>query len=479
LAYEAFARKYRPKNFEQVIGQESVVKTLKNAIELERISHAYIFAGSRGLGKTTVSRILTKSLNCEKGVTPQPCGKCENCVEIEKGSFPDMYEIDAASNRGIDDIRSLRDNVNYAPIKGRYKVYIIDEAHMLTREAFNALLKTLEEPPPHNIFILATTELHKIPDTIRSRCQTFIFRPPTSSQIKEYLKRILNEEKIEYEERALDLLAEASEGGIRDSASLLDQAVTFGKGKVDIKSVEQLLGLIPETVIKDFVNHLKEKNIKEMILITEKLESEGYDLNVFWKQINDLIHRELVNLSIDGSSSFFEEKDLEDLIYIQTVFSKAVVEGRNFPNPKHIYQLAILKLKYIKNLVSLREIYEKGLKISKEQLKAQPEKKEESKEQLDIQTAILKIGKEAGGIVSAILKKASIKDEDQHITITVEKSLKDTLQEKIKIIEKYFGKPVKIEGKEVKQERRSKKRDEAVDKVLELFKGKIITYKEE
>ncbi|WP_457621394.1 DNA polymerase III subunit gamma/tau [Persephonella sp.] len=478
MAYEAFARKYRPKNFEQVIGQESVVKTLKNAIELDRISHAYIFAGSRGLGKTTVSRILTKALNCEKGITPQPCGNCENCTDIEKGSFPDMYEIDAASNRGIDDIRSLRDNVNYAPIKGRYKVYIIDEAHMLTREAFNALLKTLEEPPPHNIFILATTELHKIPDTIRSRCQTFIFRPPTTSQIKEYLKRILEEENIEYEEKALDLLADASEGGIRDSASLLDQAVTFGRGKVDTKSVEQLLGLIPETFIKDFITHLKEKNIKDMILITEKLESEGYDLNVFWKQINDIIHKELVNLSINEKASFFDQKDLEDLIYVQTIFNKAFNEGRNFSNPKHIYQLAILKLKYIKNLVSLREIYEKGIKISKDPQKTQPEGKEEKK-RLDIQTAILKIGKEAGGVVSAILKKASIKDEDQYVTIIVDKNLKDTLEDKIKIIEKYFGKPVKIEGKEIKQEKKSKKRDEAVDKVLELFKGKIITYKEE
>ncbi len=477
MAYEAFARKYRPKNFEQIIGQESVVKTLKNAIELNRISHAYIFAGSRGLGKTTVSRILTKSLNCEIGITPNPCGKCENCIEIEKGSFPDMYEIDAASNRGIDDIRSLRDNVNYAPIKGRYKVYIIDEAHMLTREAFNALLKTLEEPPPHNIFILATTELHKIPDTIRSRCQTFIFRPPTTVQIKDYLKRILEQEKIEYEDKALDLLAQASEGGVRDSASLLDQAVTFGKGKVDTKSVEQLLGLIPETVLKKFIKNIKEKNIKEMILMTEKLESEGYDLNVFWKQVNDVLHKELVNLSIDENTLFFEKKDIEDLIYIHNIFSKALIEGRNFLNPKHVYQLAVLKLKYVKNLVSLREIYEKGIKISREQ--KTDEIKDEKKESLDIQSAILKIGKEAGSVVSAILKKASIKDEDQHVLIIVEKNLKDTLSEKINIIEKYFNKPVKIEGKDIKQERRSKKRDESVDKVLELFKGKIITYKEE
>jgi len=233
--YEPFSRKYRPKNFDEVIGQESVVRTLRNAIKLNRISNAYIFAGSRGLGKTTISRILTKCLNCEVGITDKPCGKCENCIEIDKGSFPDMYEIDAASNRGIDDIRNIKENVGYAPIKGRYKVYIIDEAHMLTREAFNALLKTLEEPPPHNIFILATTELHKIPDTIRSRCQTFIFKSPNKSEIVKYLKRICESERIEYEEKALEILAEASEGGMRDSASLLDQATVFGEGKITVK----------------------------------------------------------------------------------------------------------------------------------------------------------------------------------------------------------------------------------------------------
>lgn len=184
MAYEPFARKYRPKDFDSVVGQEHVVNTLKNAINLNKVSHGYIFAGPRGVGKTTIARILTKSLNCEKGITDKPCGICENCIEVDKGSFPDMYEIDAASNRGIDDIRSLKENVNYAPIKGRYKVYIIDEAHMLTREAFNALLKTLEEPPPNNIFILATTELHKIPDTIRSRTQIFMFKPIKASQIK-------------------------------------------------------------------------------------------------------------------------------------------------------------------------------------------------------------------------------------------------------------------------------------------------------
>jgi len=258
LSYEAFSRKYRPKDFSQVIGQESIVQTLKNAIELNRVSHAYIFAGSRGIGKTTISRILAKCLNCETGITSQPCNKCENCLEIEKGSFPDLYEIDAASNRGIDDIRNLRDNIGYTPIKGRYKVYIIDEAHMLTREAFNALLKTLEEPPPKNIFILATTELHKIPDTIKSRCQTFLFKQPNISQIIKFMKDILEKENIPYEEEALKILAEESEGGVRDSASLLDQAVTFGEGKITVENVEKMLGIVPKSIISDFIKNLEQ-----------------------------------------------------------------------------------------------------------------------------------------------------------------------------------------------------------------------------
>jgi DNA polymerase-3 subunit gamma/tau len=480
LTYQAFARKYRPKNFDEIVGQEPIVKTLKNAIQLNRFSHAYIFAGSRGLGKTTTARILTKCLNCESGVTSTPCGKCEHCLEIDKGSFPDMYEIDAASNRGIDDIRALRENVTYAPIKGRYKVYIIDEAHMLTREAFNALLKTLEEPPPHNIFILATTELHKIPDTIKSRCQTFIFKPPTVSQIKKYLERILKNEGIDYDEKALELLAEASAGGLRDAASLLDQAVTYGGGKVELKSVEELLGVIPQRIIDKFLQLLREKDIKTMIKGLEKLDKEGYDLTVLWKQITDEIHKELILSATEGKGKFFSENDIEDLIYIQNIFSKAFIEAKNFPNPKHIYELAVLKLKYIKNLVAIKDILQGNVEIKDTPKSPKVERKETPEgSSFSVQSAILKAGKEAGGIVSAALKKASIKELDNEFVIMVDKSLIDIINQKIDIISKHFPKPVRVEGIEIKKEKKQKKRDEAVDKVLELFKGKIITYKEE
>ncbi len=483
MSYEAFSRKYRPKDFEQVIGQEPVVRTLKNAIELDRISHAYIFAGPRGVGKTTISRILTKCLNCEKGISPQPCNQCENCLEIDKGSFPDMYEIDAASNRGIDDIRNLKDNVGYAPIKGRYKVYIIDEAHMLTREAFNALLKTLEEPPPKNIFILATTELHKIPDTIKSRCQTFIFKPPSVNQIKEYLEKILKKENVEYEETALELLAKESEGGVRDSASLLDQAVTFGSGKVTEKVVEELLGILPHQLVLEFVKNIKEKNIKELVKTINGLDKEGYDLNVFWKQVTDEIYNQLLNLSLEKSEEqIFDENDVKELIYIQNLFNKALVEAKNFPDVKNIYTLSVLKLEYIKDIKPVSELIQNlktgKITVSEEKKDDKVQEKQKDKE-FSLQNAILKIGKEAGGIVSSTLKKIKIEEEEDKFIFEVDETFSPMLKEKLDIIQKYF--PKKIEFKEVKKEakKRTKKRDESVDKVLELFQGKILNYKEE
>jgi DNA polymerase-3 subunit gamma/tau len=487
LSYEAFSRKYRPKDFEQVIGQEAVVKTLKNAIEMDRISHAYIFAGPRGVGKTTISRILTKCLNCEKGISPEPCNKCENCLEIDKGSFPDMYEIDAASNRGIDDIRNLKDNVGYSPIKGRYKVYIIDEAHMLTREAFNALLKTLEEPPPKNIFILATTELHKIPDTIKSRCQTFIFKPPNVSQIKDYLEKILKKENVEYEEHALELLAKESEGGVRDSASLLDQAVTFGNGKITEKVVEELLGILPQKIIQDFIKNVKERNIKELLKTINDLDKKGYDLNVFWKQITTELYQQLLNLSLgEEKNQIFSEDDIKELIYIQNLFNKGLIEARNFPDPKNIYTLTILKLEYIKDIKPVSELIQYlktgNVKISetpKNGDSAASKQNEKTKTEFSLQDAILKIGKEAGGIVSSTLKKIKIEEKEDKFIFEVDETFLPLLEEKKEIIQKYF--PKKVEFKQSKKEikRKSKKRDEAVDKMLELFQGKILNYKEE
>ncbi|MDD5437493.1 MAG: DNA polymerase III subunit gamma/tau, partial [Candidatus Omnitrophica bacterium] len=217
MSYIAFARKYRPQTFDDIIGQSHVTTTLKNAISQDRVAHAYLFAGPRGVGKTTAARILAKALNCEKGPTTKPCNTCASCKEITQGSSLDILEIDGASNRGIDEIRNLRDNVKFAPAKGKFKVYIIDEVHMLTPEAFNALLKTLEEPPKHVKFIFATTQAHKVPPTILSRCQRFDFRRIGSAQIVENLKKIVGAEALEINDEALGLIARYSDGGMRDA----------------------------------------------------------------------------------------------------------------------------------------------------------------------------------------------------------------------------------------------------------------------
>ncbi len=485
MVYEPFARKYRPKDFNSVVGQKHVVNTLRNAIKLNRVSHGYIFAGPRGVGKTTIARIITKSLNCKQGITENPCGKCENCLEIDKGSFPDMYEIDAASNRGIDDIRALKDNVNYAPIKGRYKVYIIDEAHMLTREAFNALLKTLEEPPPKNIFILATTELHKIPDTIRSRAQIFIFKPIKENEIKEYLKRILENENIPYEEQALELIAKYSQGGVRDSASILDQVVTYSNANVNLKSAQEILGVIPENIIDNFLKSLKERNIKEAILFLEKLYKEGYDVNVFWKQMTDKIHKSLLNLSLEEKDSIFEKEDVKYLIYLQSIFNKAQIEARTLSNEKNVYELAVLKIKYIKELENIENLRTAGSKTEEYNAKPVYEKKHRTQQisdtAVDLQKIIMNIGKEAGTLVSSGLKKSKIDISENSVRISVPELIYDTIIEKKNTIEKHFQKPVEIVKIDTPQKatKKKKERDPAVDKVLQLFEGKIINYKEE
>src|SRR3989475_8572528 len=225
MSYQVIARKYRPQVFEEVVGQKLVTETLANAIRTNRVAHGYIFSGARGVGKTTTARILAKALNCAQGPTVAPCGKCPSCTEIAAGNSVDVLEIDAASNRGIDEIRGMRESVRYLPARDRYRVFIIDEVHMLTTEAFNALLKTLEEPPPRSLFILATTEAHKLPATIQSRCQHFAFRLLDYQEIYSELERISAAEKIKADEQALSIIAKAAEGSLRDALSLLDQVI--------------------------------------------------------------------------------------------------------------------------------------------------------------------------------------------------------------------------------------------------------------
>lgn len=277
MAYVALYRKWRPQGFDSLVGQEAVRTALTNALETGRIAHAYLFAGPRGTGKTSTAKILAKAVNCEHGPTPNPCNKCQNCVRINDGTSMDVFEIDAASNRGIDEIRDLREKVAFAPVNGRYKVYIIDEVHMLTTEAFNALLKTLEEPPPHVIFILATTEPHKIPATIHSRCQRFDFKRVTDSDIVKRLREVADGSGIAADDDALQLIAVQADGGMRDALSLLDQCGVMAE-RVSAETVRSVLGIVGREALRELVKAVGEGNVPESLEFLEDLLAGGKDV---------------------------------------------------------------------------------------------------------------------------------------------------------------------------------------------------------
>lgn len=322
-------RKYRPKSFNEVTGQEHIVKTLQGVLELQKISHAYLFTGPRGTGKTTVARLLAKALNCETpGGSAEPCNSCVSCVGINENKSLDLIEIDAASNRGIDDIRNLRESVRYAPASGKYKVYIIDEVHMLTEPAFNALLKTLEEPPSHAIFILATTDPHKIPDTILSRVQRFDFKRLSSKNIFEKLSTIAKNEKINITKDALMLVASSGDGSLRDAESNFSKLLSYGTVEIDSKIAEEILGLVPFNTVSEFTALLASQKSNEAIQYINKMYESGVDLEIFAKTLIGHFRRLLmIKMSpLSPSSSgrvpavlaFFDEFNTEQAQLIST-----------------------------------------------------------------------------------------------------------------------------------------------------------------
>lgn len=299
MNHQALYRKYRPQKFSEVIGQKHVVQTLTNAISMEMISHAYLFAGPRGSGKTTIARIFAKAINClnRKKGEAEPCNNCSSCLEIKAGMSMDLIEIDAASHRGIDEIRELRDGINFAPSRSKYRVFIIDEAHQLTKEAANALLKTLEEPPAHAVFILATTEVNKMIPTILSRCQRFDFLKLTVPEIIERLELICKMEKAEVEKRALELIAANAGGSIRDAESLLDQALAFAKGlsrQLNAEDIKDILGLVDNKMIIDFAEILVQKNLKDAVNFLNEAIQKGADLTEFNKSLINYFRKILV-----------------------------------------------------------------------------------------------------------------------------------------------------------------------------------------
>ena len=282
MSYLVLARKWRPQTFSEIIGQDHVAQTLKKAFEKDRLAHAYLFSGPRGCGKTTTARILAKIINCKNPVGGEPCNKCSSCQDVSKGTHLDVIEIDGASNRGIDEIRDLREKIGYASSGGNSKIYIIDEVHMLTQQAFNALLKTLEEPPSHVYLILATTEPHKVPATIRSRCQRFNFKRMEFSELAGQLVKICTNEKLEFDEDALQLISRRADGSMRDAESLLDQCVSAVEKKIDIELVRQILGLVDSQIVIDLFEAISRHNRKSSLEIVNRVVSSGVDLEEFF-----------------------------------------------------------------------------------------------------------------------------------------------------------------------------------------------------
>lgn len=291
MSYQVLARKWRPKCFEELMGQEHVVTVLVNALLQQRLHHAYLFTGTRGVGKTTIARILAKSLNCETGITAKPCGKCDTCLEIDNGRFVDLLEIDAASKTKVDDTREILDNVQYAPTRGRYKVYLIDEVHMLSRSSFNALLKTLEEPPEHVKFILATTDPQKLPVTVLSRCLQFHLKALTVNQIERKLIEILTDEQVTYANGTLTLIAKAARGSMRDSLSLTDQAIAQGQGNITLANIQQMLGGIDQNWVYKIVIALLKQDGASLMSLTQEIASYAPSYSRLYAELIQLFHQ--------------------------------------------------------------------------------------------------------------------------------------------------------------------------------------------
>ncbi len=350
MSYTVLARKWRPQNFSQLVGQSHVQKALVNAIDHDRLHHAYLFTGTRGIGKTTIARIFSKCLNCETGITSSPCGECTTCLEIEQGRFVDLMEIDAASRTKVEDTREILDNVQYRPSRGRYKVYLIDEVHMLSNSSFNALLKTLEEPPPHVIFLLATTDPQKLPVTVLSRCLQFHLKRMTEQSISEHLTYILQQENLTFEPSSLELVANAADGSMRDALSLLDQAIAFSGGSLAYKDVADMLGAIDQHFVKDLLLALAQNDAKQVLQVIENMAEFSPDFEMVLADLLSALHRlavaKLIGEEPSGTDdkACFEALSDEDIQLFYQLGLQARKDLGLAPNLKQGFEMAILRM---------------------------------------------------------------------------------------------------------------------------------------
>ena len=371
MSYKALYRTYRPQKFDEVAGQKQIIQTLKNAIKENKIAHAYLFTGPRGTGKTTMAKLLAKALNCT-GDGAKPCDECLNCKAISEGSFPDVIEIDAASNNGVDEVRNLIDKVKYAPINGKYKVYIIDEVHMMSQGAFNALLKTLEEPPAHVIFVLATTEPHKVLPTILSRCQRFDFGRIGANDIKERVRNVLESENIVYEEDALDLVCELCDGGMRDALSILDQTIAYAGEVITVQDIRDIYGIVSNEEKIEFINNIINNDHKRILDKINECDEKGIDLARLTNNLIDLLKEAII---YKGSNSFKGLKIVNEnnCHFTRSVSTKKVFEMidvlvealssyRKAGSQKALFEIACLKMCDLADNYTERVVYKEVVK---------------------------------------------------------------------------------------------------------------------
>ncbi|WP_448587742.1 DNA polymerase III subunit gamma/tau [Thermocrinis sp.] len=469
--YIPFARKYRPKRFSELVGQEVASKVLLNAVRLGKLANAYLFAGPRGTGKTTTARILTRAINCLRPTDGEPCGECENCLAIDKGNFPDLIEMDAASNRGIDDIRALRDAVSYTPIKGKHKVYILDEAHMLTKEAFNALLKTLEEPPPRTLFILCTTEYDKILPTILSRCQRIIFSKLKEEDIVKFLKLICERENLRCEEKALYTIARISDGGMRDAVSLLDQTATFGEGEVKEEVIEEFLGILSQEKVRDFIKLLLAGDVDGALSFLRDIRDKGYNLSKFWDSVEEEVRALVIFRSLRDPEKVIKVEpfhrevsaNLNSLLYLEKLINTARMEARTMDLFKAC-EIAIIKSSIVKDILSIEELV-KYLSSSEKPQEVQAKAQKEDLWQT-LKNSLNKIDFEK-------LRRLSWEEKEGKIIIKAKKEeLKGLDVEKLRT--KFPFLEFVVEEAEKKEEK--EELPEFVKKTKSLFNAKIISY---
>lgn len=406
MSYLVLARKWRPMRFDEVVAQRHVTLTLENAIRQNRLASAYLFAGPRGVGKTTTARLLAKAVNCVHGPTVTPCNECPNCVEITESRSLDVFEIDGASNRGIDEVRNLRENIRYAPARGKARIYIIDEVHMLTTEAFNALLKVLEEPPRHVMFIFATTEPQKVPPTILSRCQRFDFRRIPTGEITEQLKRIGEVEAIDSDAESLRLIAKKADGSLRDALSILDQVIAFCGEKVRVEDVLGLLGIIPQDLFFEVSDLIRKKDVQGGFEFADRVLAQGYDVSEFFvglaehfrnflivKNTNDTTLLEVSEVHAQRyreEAGNFQDEDLLRLIQIAT---ETEYQIKRSPTPKIRLEMALVKMSKLDSSVQLGQLLERL---------------EDLKKNIEGETTAASSPQSSGKIVQSVLK---IQDE--------------------------------------------------------------------